>query len=293
MIRCCSECGKKINNNNISGLCRDCLNKRKQIKTCKICGVTLNRRNKSGFCIKHYDKSGDKNPFYKKHHSEETKKILEKKCKEATIKMWKNDEYRNKVIKEMSKPRDEKFKKEQSKRIKQWYKDNPIQREIRSIYMKEYWQNETIACNLKDFYYNKSKNEIEIFNILCNEFGCDSVNNDAILYLDKNKKKWLIPDINIFNSIIIEYYGDYWHCNPLRYESTFINEKNKLMAIDIWNYDKKRVNLFKKLNYDVIIIWELAYKKYKDDIINNIDYELKQKDFKNLTTIYNLDKYEK
>ena len=33
-----------------------------------------------------------------------------------------------------------------------------------------------------------------------------------------------LPDLNL----IIEYFGDYWHCNPLKYDANYFNQKLKL-----------------------------------------------------------------
>lgn len=42
--------------------------------------------------------TGDKNPFYGKHHTNETKETIKEKNKISVKKLWENEEYRNKVI---------------------------------------------------------------------------------------------------------------------------------------------------------------------------------------------------
>ncbi|WP_063563057.1 hypothetical protein [Paenibacillus sp. O199] len=69
---------------------------------------------------------------------------------------------------------------------------------------------------------------------------------------------FLIKDTND----IIEVYGDYWHCNPLRYP--YDSEKNEIQKKNI-RRDKKRNAHLKHLGYNVYIIWER-------DALNNIDY---------------------
>lgn len=55
---------------------------------------------------------------------------------------------------------------------------------------------------------------------------------------------------------IIEFNGDYWHCNPKIYESFFFNKNKGLTADEIWKHDNKKNNLAKKHGYQVLIIWE-------------------------------------
>lgn len=88
--------------------------------------------------------------------------------------------------------------------------------------------------------------------------------------------KYAIDYYDETNNIAIEFYGDYWHMNPQKYnENTIIPFITKCKyfhtAKDLWNYDKKRINkISKKLKTDVIIIWENEYRKNKQQCIENI-----------------------
>ena len=58
---------------------------------------------------------------------------------------------------------------------------------------------------------------------------------------------------------IIEFYGNYWHCNPLIFEKKFYHHYIKMSAEDIWEKDKKRIDdIYKNFNekVNIIIIWE-------------------------------------
>lgn len=63
---------------------------------------------------------------------------------------------------------------------------------------------------------------------------------------------YYLPEYNI----VIEYYGDYWHCNPKKYESNFFHPQIKLTAKEIWNKDKIRLDMILNEVNSVIIIWE-------------------------------------
>lgn len=65
-----------------------------------------------------------------------------------------------------------------------------------------------------------------------------------------------IPELKI----VIEYYGDYWHCNPKFYNENYYHKIMKRFAYEIWEKDKTRIDYlfnheFKK-NITILIIWE-------------------------------------
>lgn len=61
----------------------------------------------------------------------------------------------------------------------------------------------------------------------------------------------------------IEINGDYWHCNPLIYESTYINRKGKT-AEEIWKRDNEKYNLAKEQKIELLIIWEYDWMHNKN-----------------------------
>lgn len=58
-----------------------------------------------------------------------------------------------------------------------------------------------------------------------------------------------------YNDIVIEFNGDYWHCNPLKYESTYFHPTKKIYAQEIWDFDKFKCEIVAK-QYKKFIIWE-------------------------------------
>ena len=62
------------------------------------------------------------------------------------------------------------------------------------------------------------------------------------------------------NNVVIEYYGDFWHVNPKKYDKDFFHPLIKLTAKEIWYKNAKRIdNIKHELNCNVIIIWENSY----------------------------------
>lgn len=69
--------------------------------------------------------------------------------------------------------------------------------------------------------------------------------------------------VDIFNSKtkeVIECYGDYWHCNPIKFSENYFHKRIKKTANEIWNNDKNRIQLLKSLGYNIKIIWENDWK---------------------------------
>lgn len=73
----------------------------------------------------------------------------------------------------------------------------------------------------------------------------------------------------VHNNRAIEFNGDYWHCNPARYPNNFYHKQSGLLAEDIWQNDKTKVNVLKKeRNIDILVIWESNYISDKEKTIN-------------------------
>jgi hypothetical protein len=66
---------------------------------------------------------------------------------------------------------------------------------------------------------------------------------------------------------IIEFNGDYWHCNPEKYNEIYIHPVKSMSALDIWEYDRVKVDLAESHGYSVLTIWENDYRKDPDKII--------------------------
>jgi len=54
----------------------------------------------------------------------------------------------------------------------------------------------------------------------------------------------------------IEFFGDYWHMNPKRYDKDVYNSRKKCTAEEVWEFDKKRLNYIHEKVNTIIVIWE-------------------------------------
>jgi very-short-patch-repair endonuclease len=76
-------------------------------------------------------------------------------------------------------------------------------------------------------------------------------------------------------NLIIEYNGDYWHCNPKKYDRNYIHPHKKKTAYKIWEEDNIRIDNLRNMGYTLIVIWESEF-----DSINTIKSILKEYDTK-------------
>lgn len=107
-----------------------------------------------------------------------------------------------------------------------------------------------------------SKHEIEILERL------KPIYDVIPQYIVKGKSyDFYIPKYNL----LIEYNGDYWHCNPKKYDKNYFNKKKRLKASDIWEYDKNKVQLSKDNGYNLEVIWESEYKEDHNIIFKKIN----------------------
>jgi very-short-patch-repair endonuclease len=67
-------------------------------------------------------------------------------------------------------------------------------------------------------------------------------------------------DFLVDGKYIVECYGDYWHCNPHQYTSSYFNRGKKKTAEEIWNRDMERKEQFEKMGYKFLCLWENEIK---------------------------------
>lgn len=81
---------------------------------------------------------------------------------------------------------------------------------------------------------------------------------------------FLVEDTNI----IIEYHGDFWHCNPKKYAPDYFNKKKNQYAHEIWAHDADKKKLAEDRGYRLISVWASDFKKNKENCINNLLNEI-------------------
>lgn len=116
----------------------------------------------------------------------------------------------------------------------------------------------TQAISLK----TKSKPETELFNLIKRLYK----NVQSQFVVNGKAFDIYIEDINL----LIEFNGDYWHCNPDIYSSNYFNKKVKKYAKEIWGIDNNKKEVAQITGYNFLVIWEKDFKTKKNKIVENI-----------------------
>jgi G:T-mismatch repair DNA endonuclease (very short patch repair protein) len=232
IVRKCPMCGQDIKtfSKDKTIACRNHFRKLEGTSLCKPCSLSL--------------QVGEGNPFYGKKHSE---KSLTKISKNRSGKgIGKNNS--------MSK---KKWRDKSRMALKKKWDDGEMEhaRQIMSEKLKETRRLGKIKSTIT------SKKEKEIIEYL-NNLGYSPVQSYRV---DTKVCDVYIPSLNL----IIEYFGDYWHCNPLKYQSDYYNVKKGKYAWELWEYDTKKLELIKSYGYNLEVIWEKDLKN-NNKLIENI-----------------------
>lgn len=123
----------------------------------------------------------------------------------------------------------------------------------------------------------KSKPQIAIHDWLMTNFA--DFNFEIEKLICKEPKEIFVDIVSKTHNLVIEFNGDFWHCNPSKYEPDYMHPVKEQTALEIWSCDSYRKNLIEQANYSVYTIWESEYNKdvWKDDltrwVLNNAKKE--------------------
>lgn len=229
------------------------------IRKCPKCNNEIKTlsKNKTIACRNHFNKInngnlckpcslklqiGEGNPFYGKKHSESSKDKISKSRSGKYIgenNHMKKDEFRKMSKKIMTSNWEKNIltKEKMSEKIKQTRRDGKIKSVITSKKEKE------IISQINKLGF-KTKQSHRVDTKICDIY---------------------IESLNL----IIEFFGDYWHCNPKKYDKDYYNKKKSLTANQIWEYDRNKIDLIKSYGYNLEVIWESDFKN-NDKLINHI-----------------------
>jgi hypothetical protein len=186
---------------------------------------------------------GKGNPFYGKKH---TKNSIKKMSDSRSGKYTGNENHMKK-----------KEYRDMSKNIMRSNWDNGIlDRKVISEQMKQTRRSGKIKSTIT------SKKEREIVSLL-RSLNIEVINSFRV---DSKVCDIYIPSLNL----IIEYNGDYWHCNPNKYEADYFNQKKNEYAKDIWEYDSNKLELIRNYGYNLEVVWESDLKTDNDIILEII-----------------------
>ena len=232
--RTCPKCNTPIETKSKDKIiaCRNHLTKIFKSSLCKPCSLELQK--------------GEGNPFYGKKHSKTT---INKLSKSRKGKGTGNSNSMSNPI----------WRKKASDNLKKKWDSGELEetRKLMSEHMKKTRRMGKIKSGIT------SKKEKEIIQFL-KEHNIPSIQSYRV---DTKICDIYIPSLNL----IIEYFGDYWHCNPNKYSEDYFNQKKGMSAKEIWDYDKRKIDLILSYGYNLEVIWENELKHDNKKIITILD----------------------
>ncbi len=67
--------------------------------------------------------------------------------------------------------------------------------------------------------------------------------------------------------LLIEINGDYWHCNPSKYDAEFFHPHRKLNSKAIWEYDSLKAADAQVAGFNTLTLWEEDVNRWTDNEI--------------------------
>ena len=102
----------------------------------------------------------------------------------------------------------------------------------------------------------RSKKEDKFFEDVKQALPNIELDQSKMVQCNGNKLTYFVDILIEDRKVIIEYFDDYWHANPSKYDDEYFNKSKNKTASEIWQIDAQRVNSIKELGYNVIIVWE-------------------------------------
>jgi len=230
--RDCPECNKKVivSSNNPTITCRNYYDAINKKTLCKECALK--------------NQLGEGNPFYGKKHTKESKEKI------STSRKGKGTGVSNSMANPV-------HKKRAAQNLKKKWDDGEMEhvRKIMSDKIKETRRLGKLKSVIRSQTEKKILKEIKLL-------GYDVKHS---LKVDGKIFDIFLPKLNL----VIEYNGDYWHCNPKKYEPNYFHQVKNKTAKELWEYDKNKIDLIKEYGYNLEVVWESDYNTDKS-IINKI-----------------------
>jgi very-short-patch-repair endonuclease len=194
-------------------------------RSCGDCGKQLSPNNKSDQCSR-CARLGTKNPFFGRKHTDDTRKKMALSARLRDPATYNPGKLSSETISRVQR--------------RYWSRIPPAERAGRLTSFIESGQR-----------YNKKSSKTKIENSMA------SVLSELGLVYERNVQigRYNV-DFLIKPKTIIECFGDYWHCNPMTYESDFYHRSLHITAEEKWQRDSGRRKELEAQGYIFYVFWE-------------------------------------
>jgi len=81
---------------------------------------------------------------------------------------------------------------------------------------------------------------------------------------------YIVDEANVDKKLVVEFFGDFYHCNPRIYSSDFFNRTLQMTSSEKWEYDRRRLGAIRACGYDILIIWENEWTVSPEKSLNKM-----------------------
>lgn len=97
--------------------------------------------------------------------------------------------------------------------------------------------------------------------------------NDFLNYMlvkdrQQSIQEFVVDGLDLNNRVIYEFLGDYWHGNPLLYDSNDVNRCNKKTFGQLYQETLQRFKSLRELGYSIYYVWEHDWKRFKKGTVS-------------------------
>lgn len=125
----------------------------------------------------------------------------------------------------------------------------------------KHWVSNCFSKKEKEFVSMLFENAPQIKNI------AQTYLTKQLSFFDKTHKCRYFYDF-CYNNKIIEFNGDFWHCNPLMYDENYYHKVLGCAAKDIWIRNSVKYDFAKMMGYEVLVVWENDFDNNKSEIVD-------------------------
>lgn len=76
--------------------------------------------------------------------------------------------------------------------------------------------------------------------------------------------RWNVDVLFSEKPLIVEFFGDFWHMNPRKYDAENVHTLMNVTAQKVWNRDERKITGLKSKGYKVVVIWEADWRYDRD-----------------------------
>jgi len=82
---------------------------------------------------------------------------------------------------------------------------------------------------------------------------------------------FVVDECNTQRKLVIEFFGDFYHCNPRYYpDPSHYHNTLQMTVSEKWKYDRRRLAAIKKAGFEVLVVWESDWYRNPDEVIQKV-----------------------